>query len=35
MNVTPAFTSAPVDTESFQRAVELLDEVTDLKRQKE
>ena len=31
-NVTPTLTSAPVDTESFQRAMELLDEVADLKR---
>ena len=30
-NVTPASTSAPVDTESFQRAMELLDEVAELK----
>ena len=30
-NVTPAAISAPVDTESFQRALELLDEVTDCK----
>jgi len=30
-NVTPALTSAPVDTESFQRAMELLDEVAQLK----
>ena len=34
-NVTPASTSAPVDTESFQRAMELLDEVADLKRKKD
>ena len=33
-NVTPTSTSAPVDTESFQRAMELLDEVADLKRRK-
>jgi hypothetical protein len=32
-NVTPSSTSDPVDTESFQRAMELLDEVADLKRQ--
>ena len=32
-NVTPTSTSAPVDTESFQRAMELLDEVADLKKQ--
>jgi hypothetical protein len=32
-NVTPSYTSDPVDTESFQRAMELLDEVADLKRQ--
>ncbi len=30
-NVTPAAISAPVDTESFQRALELLDEVAELK----
>ena len=30
-NVTPSSTSAPVDTESFQRAMELLDEVAELK----
>ena len=28
-NVTPASTSAPVDTESFQKAMELLDEVAE------
>ena len=33
-NVTPASTSAPVDTESFQRALELLDEVAELKAKK-
>ena len=33
-NVTPLSTSAPLDTESFQRAMELLDEVADLKRGK-
>ena len=33
-NVTPSSTSAPVDTESFQRAMELLDRVADLKRHK-
>ena len=31
-NVTPSAIPAPVDTESFQRAMELLDEVADLKR---
>lgn len=31
-NVTPLSTSSPVDTESFQKAMELLDEVADLKR---
>jgi hypothetical protein len=31
-NVTPSSTSDPVDTESFQKAMELLDEVADLKR---
>ena len=31
-NVAPLSTSAPVNTESFQRAMELLDEVADLKR---
>ena len=30
-NVTPAAISAPVDTESFHRAMELLDEVAELK----
>jgi len=33
-NVTPTAIPAPVDTESFQRAMELLDEVADLKRRK-
>ena len=33
-NVTPASISAPEDNENFQRAIELLDEVADLKRQK-
>ena len=32
-NVIPAVISASVDTESFQRAMKLLDEVADLKRQ--
>ena len=31
-NVTPKIISSPEDTESFQRAMELLDEVADLKR---
>jgi hypothetical protein len=31
MNVTLTLTSAPVDTENFQRAMELLDEVAQLK----
>ena len=31
-NVTPRLISSPEDTESFQRAMELLDEVADLKR---
>ena len=31
-NVTPKIISSPKDTESFQRAMELLDEVADLKR---
>ena len=30
-NVTPSSTSSPEDTERFQRAMELLDEVADLK----
>ena len=30
-NVTPTSISAPVDTESFQRAMDLLDEVAELK----
>ena len=30
-NVTPATNSAPMDTESFQRAMDLLDEVAELK----
>lgn len=33
-NVTPASISAPEDNENFQRAIELLDEVADLKRRK-
>ena len=33
-NVTPSYTSDPVDTESFQRALELLDEVAELKAKK-
>ena len=33
-NVTPTSTSAPVDTESFQRAMELLDEVANNKENK-
>ena len=31
-NVTPVSTSAPIDTESFQRAVELLDEIAEQKK---
>jgi len=31
-NVTPVSVSAPMNSESFQEAMELLDEVTDLKR---
>ena len=34
-NVTPVSVSAPMNSESFQEAMELLDEVADLKRQKE
>ena len=33
-NVNPSSISPCIDTESFQRAVELLDEVADLKREK-
>jgi hypothetical protein len=33
--ISSASTSAPVNTESFQRAMELLDEVADLKRKKD